>query len=87
MTGKSGYVKDKDLSQKEIKRTNMMRPDFSSSNPDLENAVVANKNVITEEALSSFIDRKKVVDKIINEIISKERFTVNIDLERSVFRR
>ena len=87
MTGKSGYVKDKDLFQKEIKRTNMMRPDFSSSNPDLENAVVANKNVITEEALSSFIDRKKVVDKIINEIISKERFTVNIDLERSVFRR
>lgn len=87
MTGKSGYVKDKDLSQKEIKRTNMMRPDFSSSNPDLENAVVANKNVITEEALSSFSDRKKVVDKIINEIISKERFTVNIDLERSVFRR
>lgn len=87
MTGKSGYVKDKDLFQKEIKRTNMMRPDFSSSNPDLENAVVANKNVITEEALSSFSDRKKVVDKIINEIISKERFTVNIDLERSVFRR
>jgi len=57
-----------------------------SSNPDLENAVVANKSTITREALSSFLDRKKVVDKIINDIISKERFTVNIDLERSGFR-
>lgn len=65
----------------------MMRPDDMSSNPDLENAVVANKSTITREALSSFIDRKKVVDKIINEIISKERFTVNIDLERSKCRK
>lgn len=64
----------------------MMRPDDMSSNPDLENAVVANKSTITREALSSFLDRKKVVDKIINDIISKERFTVNIDLERSGFR-
>lgn len=64
----------------------MMRPDFSSSNPDLENAVVMNKDEITAEALSSFSERKKVVDKIIEKIISKEKFTVNIDLERSIHR-
>lgn len=76
-------MKEKTLCEKEVERTNMMKPDFSSSNPDLEKAVVISKDIITNEALSSFGERKKVVDKIISEIISKEKFTVNIDLERS----
>ena len=79
--GKFGYVKEKDLSEKEQKRAKMEETDFTSKTPDKENALEIGKSTITSEKIDKFSDREKIVEDIIGQVISKEKFTVNINLK------
>lgn len=81
MIGNIGYVKNKDISDKEIKRVNMQRMEFSSNEPDFDNAITLDNKTITREAIDNFSKRKEIIEKIINEAITKEKYTVVIDLE------
>lgn len=83
MIGNIGYVKNKDITDKEIKRVNMQRMEFSSNEPDFDNAITLDNKTITREAIDNFSKRKEIIEKIINEAITKEKYTVVIDLENA----
>lgn len=80
-TGKIGYVKEKDVTSKERKRTDMQESDFSSKNTDIENSIEIDSKKLKLENLQDFSKRKSVVKEIISEAISKEKYTVNLNLE------
>lgn len=80
-TGKIGYVKEKDVTSKETKRTDMQESDFSSKNTDIENSIEIDNEKLKLENLQDFSKRKSVVKEIISEAISKEKYTVNLNLE------
>lgn len=79
--GNIGYIKEKNTTDKETKRANMEESDFSSNNADIENSIEIDSSVLTTEALENFDARKKVVQSIIQKIISDEKYTVNLNLE------
>lgn len=51
---------------------------------DSSNAIEIKNDILTKEALNNFNERKKIVQKIISQIIEKENFTVNINLQDSI---
>lgn len=79
--GKIGYLKEKDVSSKETKRIDMEESDFSSKNADIENSIEIDNEKLKLENLQDFSKRKSVVKEIISEAISKEKYTVNLNLE------
>lgn len=79
--GKIGYVKEKDVGDKENIRTNMNESDFSSKSADANNAIELNKKLITHDNIKDFSSRKKTVEDTISNIISKYKYTVNINLK------
>ena len=79
--GNFGYIKEKNLSEKKVKRSKMEETDFTSKMPDIENSIEIGKNTITSEKIDKFSDREKIVEDIIGQVISKEKFTVNINLK------
>ena len=81
MNGEFGYVKNNKLQNKEYKRTKMNESDFTSNNMDSSKTIEINKKIIKTENMQDFTARKKVIEQIISDIISKERFTVSIDLK------
>lgn len=81
MSGKFGYIKTKYLNEKQIKRTSMEELEFNKNNPDIVNSVEITNSIIKAENLNDFTARKNTVEKIITEVISKEKYTVNINLK------
>lgn len=80
--GNIGYLKEKSVSDKETKRTNMEEEDFSSNTADVNNAIKLATKSITTENLQNFSSRKKLIEETISNAISEEKYTVNIDLEK-----
>ena len=81
--GDIGYIKNKNVTEKVYKRTSMKDENFSSNVVDISNSIEINKSKIKTENISNFEARRNVIEEIISNIISKEKFTVNINLERS----
>ncbi len=79
--GKFGYIKEKKSSNKEYKRTNMEESDFTAKTADTENSIEINKKTITTENLKDFSTRKKTVEDIISKAISKEKYTIKLNLQ------
>lgn len=78
--GEFGYIKNKKVSEKNCKRTSMSKNDFSVCTSDTSNAIEVNKKQIKLENIQTFTARKKLIENIIADIISKEKFNVNINL-------
>ncbi len=55
--------------------------DFSSNTADLSSSIEVTKKTLTSESLEDFDSRKTVVEKIISDMISAEKYTVNINLQ------
>lgn len=79
--GNIGYIKEKNVGNKEQVRTNMEEDDFSSKVADVNNAIEINEKVITTENISDFNNRKKTIEDIISNVISKEKYTINLNLQ------
>lgn len=59
-----------------------MTNSISSDNiGDISNSIEVSNSKITLENMNNFDTRKSTIDKIISDILSKEKFTVNINLE------
>ena len=59
----------------------MSDDDFFSGTGDLSNSIEVNKTSLSSEKINNFNNRKKVVENIISDIIKKNKFTVNINLQ------
>lgn len=81
MSGNFGYIKTKKLESKEYKRTAMNDEDFTTNRPDASNAIKVSSTIIKLENMENYASRKETIQKIISDIISKEKFTVAIDLK------
>lgn len=81
MNGNFGYVKTKKLNEKEYKRTAMNDDDFTLNNADSSNVIEVGKNIIKNESIHDFTKRNETIEQIISDIISKEKFTVLINLK------
>lgn len=80
--GNIGYLKEKELGEITQVRTDMKESDFSSKEVDSNDSIEINYKTLTQEGLVDFSSRKNVVQDIISKILSKEKFTVNINLEK-----
>ncbi len=54
--------------------------DFTSREPDLANAIEVGSSTVKNENLTDFSVRKNIVQQIISDIVSKEKYTVNLNL-------
>ncbi len=79
--GDIGYIKNKNVTEKVYKRTNMKDENFSDNLGDISNSIEINKTKIKTENIESFDARRNVIEEIISNVISKEKFTVNINLD------
>lgn len=79
--GNIGYVKEKNVTEKEYVRINMEESDFTSNDADINNSIEINKTNITAENLKDFASRKEIVESIISKMISNEKYTVNLNLK------
>lgn len=80
--GNIGFVKEKNVTNKEKIRTNMEEDDFSSKVADTNNAIEINEKIITPDNISNFNNRKKAIEEIISNAISKEKYTINLNLQK-----
>ena len=74
-----GYVKNKNVTDKEYKRISMNDIESLPDVSDISNAIEITKNDL--DNITVFDTRKDVVEKIISKIIEEEKFIVNINLE------
>lgn len=81
MNGNFGYIKTKKITEKEFKRTSMEEKDFTSKVSDITDSIEIKENILKPEKLNNFTERKNTISHIISEIISKEKFTVNLNLK------
>ncbi|MCI8396358.1 MAG: SH3 domain-containing protein [Clostridia bacterium] len=82
--GIEGYIKKKDVTEKESQRTKMEDIDFTTNTPDISNAVEINKEKLTPENLQNFSQRKMIVEQAISDIISQSKHTVILNLQEVV---
>ncbi len=75
-----GYVKTKNLTEIETKRSDFTESDISLGKVNLENAIEFNNEKLNSETLHNFDSRKAVVDEIILNILKDDKFTVVLDL-------
>lgn len=59
----------------------MSESDFTSNHPDMTNYIETNSDTLNMEALSNFSSRKNVIERIISDMVTKEKYTVNINLQ------
>lgn len=59
----------------------MTDSDFTSNYPDMTNYIEANSDILKEEVFNDFSSRKTVIEKIIADMVTKEKYTVNINLQ------
>ena len=55
--------------------------DFSSKDADINNAIEITNETIKADNLQNFDSRKEVIEEIILDVIAKEQYTVNLNLE------
>ena len=79
--GNFGYIKENAITEKNQIRLNM-EDDNSNSNPiDLENSIEINKKDLTTAKLENFDKRRTLASDLVNKMISKETFTVKMNLK------
>lgn len=81
MNGNFGYIKTKKITEKEYKRTSMEEKDFTSKVSDITDSIEIKETLLKPEKLNNFTERKDTISNIISEVISKEKFTVNLNLK------
>jgi len=81
--GNIGYIKEKNVSDKNQKRINMNNENLTDKVPDLNNCVELNNKTLTNENLRDFIERKKIIEDTISKVISKEKYTVYLNIEKT----
>ena len=59
MNGEFGYIKAKDLTEKQNKRASMEEIDFGTNKPDIANSVEVTNSVIKAENLENFASSRK----------------------------
>lgn len=59
----------------------MNEDDFRSNNSESENSIEITQSVINSEKLQNFDLRKSEIQKIINDIVSKNRFMVKLNMQ------
>ena len=80
--GNIGLVKSKDVSEKKQIRKDMDDSDFSSKEPDLDNAIELTYRSLKSDNMKDFSSRKKIVEDTISSIVSKEKYTVKLNLNK-----
>lgn len=80
--GDIGYIREKDVGEKKQTRIDMKDSDFTSKSPDLDNSIEVNSKTLTSDNLKDFSSRKKVIDDTISKAVSKEKYTVNLNLNK-----
>ncbi|MCI9366174.1 MAG: hypothetical protein HFJ54_06525 [Clostridia bacterium] len=81
--GKIGYIKEKNTSEKNQKRVDMNNEHFTDKEPDINNSIELTKKTLTNENLRDFTERKKVIEDIIAKMLSKEKYTVYLNIEKT----
>lgn len=79
--GKQGYIKQNKLSDKEYKRMNMNEDYFAPNVADPNNAIKITKKTIKSESISNFSNRKNTISKMLEDCVSKGKYTINLDLK------
>ena len=79
---KIGYIKIKDAEEVKQIRSDMEESDFVSKEPDIQNAIELNNKKLTTDTIKDFSSRKIIVQDIISKMISSEKYTVNINLDK-----
>lgn len=79
--GNFGYIKENSITDKNQERTTISDSAFATNKPNLDNAIEINKKDITTEKLTDFNTRKALVNDLVSKVISKEKFTININLK------
>ena len=79
--GNIGYVKIKEVSEKKQIRINMDESDFSTKETDLNNAIELTSRSLKTDNMKDFSSRKKIIEDTISSIISKEKYTVKLNLK------
>ena len=79
--GKIGYVKSNKIANKEHKRSNMGEIEKTLKAENLEDAIKIANSSLKPEKLSNFTARKEIIQKAISDMISKEKYVVNLDLK------
>ena len=80
--GKIGYVKVKDVTEKKQIRIDMDDDDFSSKELDLNNAIEITYKSLKTDNMMDFSSRKIIIEDTISSIISKEKYTVKLNLNK-----
>lgn len=79
--GKVGYIKTNKVSDKENKRTSMDEMNKSIKTDNLEEAIKISNASLKAEKLNNFTGRREIIKKVISDMISKEKYVVNLDLK------
>ncbi len=79
--GKEGYIKQNKLSDKEYKRMNMNEDYFMPSAADANNAIKITKKTIKNDSINNFSNRKTTISKMLEDCVSKSKYTINLDLK------
>lgn len=79
--GNMGYIKNKKVTDKECKRVKMNDDEFYSGVADISNSIEVNKTKLSNDKLNNYNNRTNIVENIISDMISKSKFTININLK------
>lgn len=60
----------------------MSDEEFALGNANSENMISITKSIIKQEKLTDFKNRKELIQKIIEDMVKQEKFTVNLNLEK-----
>ncbi len=80
MSGNIGYIKNKNITEKDYKRVDMKDADFTSNAPDISNSIEISKKNLSNSNLINFSARKEKIQNIISDIVSSGKLTVNLNL-------
>lgn len=80
--GNIGLVKSSDVSEKKQIRIDMNDSDFTSKEPDLDNAIELTYRSLKTDNMKDFSSRKKIVEDTISSILSKEKYTVKLNFNK-----
>lgn len=80
--GNIGLVKSNEVSEKKQIRIDMNESDFTSKEPDLENAIELTYRSFKTDNMKNFSARKKIVEDTISSILSKEKYTVKLNFNK-----
>lgn len=79
--GKEGYIKQNKLSDKEYKRMDMNEDYFTPNVADANNAIKMTKKTIKNDNIDKFSSRKTTISKMLEDCVSKNKYTINLDLK------